>query len=79
MYRQRKIPLVTEMCSGGRILCLDLNYGGFCVHTITSKLSLGLSYPTVIAHYEDIIAYSELDQQSSNHFGCYIHFFKSPV
>ena len=65
---------VTEMCSDGRILCLDMNYRGFCVHTIKWKLSLNLSYPTVIAHYEDMIAYSELDQKKSKHSGCHIHF-----
>ena len=70
---------VTEMCSNGRILCLDLNDEGFCIKTIKRKHSVNLSYPTVIAHYEDIIAYSELDQLKSEHTGCYIYFFKSPA
>ena len=68
---------VTEMCNGGRLICLDLKKGGCCVYTLKRKTKNKTKCrPTIVTHCGNIIAHTESVPKPNRCPGFFLHFFE---
>ena len=66
---------VTEMCNGGRLICLDLKKGGCCVYTLKRK-NKRKCRPTIVTHCGNIIVHTESVPKPNRCPGFFLHFFE---